>query len=180
MTSPLYIAGLLIMLALAVIFDLKMRKIPNMVVLFGLVFSLILQYSTAGGAGVFSWILGVCVGFLCFFPLHLLRGMAAGDVKLMMAVGGFLGCPLVITAALYSLIAGGLMAIIYLIYKGKLGALVAKTKLIIFNIFEKTTTGQSLYDMNPTKTSLGRMPYAQAIAVGTVIACYLRASTQFI
>ncbi len=172
--------GLFLMLVLAVFSDLKKRKIPNTVVLFGLVSSLVFQLLAAGTAGAFSWIIGVIVGFLCFFPLYLLRGMAAGDVKLMMAVGGFLGYPLIITAALYSLIAGGVMAIIYLIYKGKLSQLILTIKLLAFNIFVKKTTGQSLYDAKPSETSLGRMPYAQAIAVGTVFACYLQASTQFI
>ncbi len=173
--SPPLIAGLLTMLALAVYSDLTKRKIPNTVVLFGLVFSLIFQLLAAGSAGTLSWIFGVIVGFLCFFPLYLLRGMAAGDVKLMMAVGGFLGYPLVIAAALYSLIAGGLMAIMYLIYKGKLGQLITTIKLLAFNIFVKKTTGQPLYESSSSETSLGRMPYAQAIAVGTFIACYLQA-----
>lgn len=177
--SPPLLTGLLIMLTLAVINDIKLRKIPNTVVLFGLVFSLIFQGYAAGSAGALSWLLGVCVGFLCFFPLYLLRGMAAGDVKLMMAVGGFLGFPVVITAALYSLVAGGIMAIMYLIYQGKFGHLITTIKLTAFNIFLKKTTGDSLFQVNSNETSLGRMPYAQAIAVGSLIAVYLKASTQF-
>jgi prepilin peptidase CpaA len=175
-SQPL-IAGLLIMLVLVVFSDFKKRKIPNTIVLFGLVFSLIFQCIAEGRAGGISWFLGVTVGFLCFFPLYLLRGMAAGDVKLMMAVGGFLGYPLVIMAALYSLIAGGIMAVMYLIYNGKLIQLMTTIKFIVLNTFVKKTTGQAVYDFDFGNSKLGRMPYAQAIAVGTVIAWYLKAST---
>ena len=177
MTTFPYLAGLLIMLASAVFTDFLKRKIPNMLVLYGLIFSCILQCYSFGWAGALNWILGISFGFLCFFPLYLLRGMAAGDVKLMMAVGGFLGYPLVFTAALYSFIAGGLMAIMYLVYKQKIGQLMMFIKHIATNIFIKRTTGLSVYDFNVSQTSLGRMPYAQAIAAGTVLAYYLKAST---
>ena len=174
--SPPLIAGLLLMLSLAVFTDLTQRKIPNTLVLYGLIFSCILQCFSYGWAGALNWVLGISVGFICFFPLYLLRGMAAGDVKLMMAVGGFLGYPLVFTAALYSLIAGGVMAIMYLIYKQKIGQLMMLIKYIATNIFVRTT-GLSVYDFNVSQTSLGRMPYAQAIAAGTVLAYYFKAST---
>ena len=78
--NPL-ISGLVGMLILAVITDLSARKIPNSLVLFGLIVSLLLQCFVAQGAGGLNWLAGVAVAFACFIPLYLLRGMAAGDVK---------------------------------------------------------------------------------------------------
>ena len=74
--NPL-VLGLLWMLILAVITDLSTRKIPNSLIVFGLLVSLVCQMVALQGAGGLNWLAGVAVGFACFIPLYLLRGMAA-------------------------------------------------------------------------------------------------------
>ena len=172
LTSQPLVQGLFLMLALAVFSDFKERKIPNIVVLFGLVFSLVFQCISSGGAGGLSWILGVSVGFLCFIPLYLLRGMAAGDVKLMMAVGGFVGYPIIFTAALYSYLAGGAIAICYVLIKGRFRLLMQNLYSLIIDRFIKTTSGVDVYDGQVIKQSVGQMPFALAIALGTFVTLF--------
>ena len=169
LTSQPLVQGLFLMLALAVFSDFKERKIPNIVVLLGLVFSLVFQCISSGVAGGLSWILGVSVGFLCFIPLYLLRGMAAGDVKLMMAVGGFVGYPIIFTAALYSYLAGGAIAICYVLIKGRFRLLIQNLYSLIIDRFIKTTSGVDVYDGQVIKQSVGQLPFALAIALGTFV-----------
>jgi len=172
-SQPL-ILGLLLMLLIAVITDLSVRKIPNLLVFFGLVVSLILQSMAIEGAGWLNWLTGVCVAFVCFIPLYLLRGMAAGDVKLMMAVGGFLGFPLIITAVTYTYLAGTVIAICYVLGKGRFRLLMRNLYMMMLERFIKTTSGVNMNDGQTFQQSAGRMPYAFAIMMGTLITLYLQ------
>ena len=173
LTLKLLNIGLIFMLTLAVLFDLKMRKIPNAVVLFGLIYSLVFQYLNFSNVGGLNWLLGILVGFICLFPLYYFRGMAAGDVKLMMAVGGFLGYPLIFKAVAYVFISGGVMALIFILLKGRLGLLTKNMRVMWTDFYIKATSGVNVADDYVMKNSAGRMPYALAIAVGTAIALYL-------
>ena len=169
--NPL-ILGLTAMLVVAVITDLTIRKITNCLVLFGLIVSLLLQCFVAQGAGGLNWLAGVAVAFACFIPLYILRGMAAGDVKLMMAVGGFLGYPLIITAVAYSYLAGGAIAICYVLFKGRFRLLTKNLHSLIIDQFIKTTSGVDVYDGQVIKQSVGQMPFALAIAIGTFVTLF--------
>lgn len=164
--------GLIIMLILAVITDLSAHKIPNSIVIFGLLVSLICQGFSLDGAGGLNWLAGVVVALLCFIPLYLLRGMAAGDVKLMMAVGGFLGYPLIIEAVIHTFLAGGVLALILVLYKKRGHQLVRNMQVIATDAMIKTTSGVNVANDYVMKNSAGRMPYALAIAIGSMWTVY--------
>lgn len=170
--NPLML-GLLWMLILAMMTDLSTRKIPNSIIVFGLVASLVCHLVAAEGAGGLNWLTGVAVAFACFIPLYIVRGMAAGDVKLMMAVGGFLGYPLIIKAVVCVFLSGGVMAIGFVILKGRFKRLSQNMRVMLTDLYIKTTSGVSVADGYVMKNSAGRMPYALAIALGTGIALYL-------
>ena len=169
--NPLFL-GLIVMILLAVITDLSAHKIPNSLVVLGLAASLLLQCFATQGAGGLNWLLGVAVAFACFIPLYVLRGMAAGDVKLMMAVGGFLGYPLIITALAYSYLVGGAIAIAYVLIKGRLRLLIQNLYSLVIDQFVKATSGVDVYDEQIIKQSVGRMPFALAIAIGTFVTLF--------
>ena len=104
------IALLVALVAVAAGFDLKSRRIPNWLVLVGLVSSFIVQilFNSSGSfSGFKAWGLGLLVGFGLFLPLYLLRAMGAGDVKLMAMVGAFLGPVSALGAVLTALVVGG-------------------------------------------------------------------------
>lgn len=165
---------LLLLLSLAVITDVTHRKIPNLLIVSGLVTALIGQLFLAGGQGWQAWLLGMLAGFAVFLPLYLLRGMAAGDVKLMMVVGGFLGFPLVLTAALYCYAAGGIMAIIIVLAKGRFKQVTHNIKMILTPLYIRATSGVDVSDGLIKQVSVGRMPYAVAIGAGTLLTLYLK------
>lgn len=166
--------GLIWMLILAVITDLNTLKIPNSLIVFGLIASLVCQCVAIEGAGALNWLVGVTAAFICFIPLYMLRGMAAGDVKLMMAVGGFLGYPLIIKAVICVFLSGGVLAIVYVLLKGRFKHLLQNMHMMWTNFYIKVTSGVSVADDDVMKNSAGRMPYALAIAVGTAVALYLQ------
>src|SRR5215471_12693389 len=85
------LALLAALLGVAVLTDLRSHRVPNLLNLAGLIAGLALQTYTAGLHGLGDGLLGACVGLACFAPLYLLKGMGAGDVKLLAAVGAVLG-----------------------------------------------------------------------------------------
>ena len=80
-----------VVLALACISDLRTRRIPN-VLTFSAVAAALVFHLLTGGWSAAGWSIAGCVlGALLFFPMFALRGMGAGDVKLLAAVGAWLG-----------------------------------------------------------------------------------------
>ncbi|MYM69271.1 prepilin peptidase [Pseudoduganella sp. FT55W] len=103
---------LICLVAQAALTDLALRKIPNVLILSGLLLALILHLlSGQPGAPLSQWLAGGCAGFFLFLPLYLLRGMAAGDVKLMAMVGAFVGPWQAVQIAALSAQLGGAMAL---------------------------------------------------------------------
>jgi prepilin peptidase CpaA len=73
-------------------YDLAQRRIPNRLLLAGLAAAALLHLVSPNPLSLLSTgLAGLATGLLLFLPLYLLRGMAAGDVKLMATVGAFTG-----------------------------------------------------------------------------------------
>lgn len=164
------VALLLILVAIAAGFDLKSRRIPNLLVLVGLVLSYILQiyFNTSGSSiGFKAWGLGLLVGFGPFLPLYLLRAMGAGDVKLMAMVGSFLGPVSALGAVLTTLVVGGVLAIAASLWSGVLRHTLSNVRVVMEQTMLKTLYGGVQLEGPPVST--GNLPYAVAIAAGTLI-----------
>jgi prepilin peptidase CpaA len=111
---------LLVVVGTAALYDLRYRRIPNWVVLIGLLLGLGANTRLFGWAGLQRSALGLGVAFLVYFPLYLLRGMGAGDVKLMAAVGSIVGWVDWIGIFFLTAIVGGLAAVALLASRSQL------------------------------------------------------------
>ncbi|ABE44462.1 A24 family peptidase [Polaromonas sp. JS666] len=160
-------AVLLVLVAVAAGFDLKSRRIPNWLVLMGLITSLALQIIFSGIGGFKAWGLGLLVGFGVFLPLYLLRAMGAGDVKLMAMVGAFLGPVSALGAVLTTLVVGGALAIAVALRCGILKNTLKNIRFALTLALYKGLSGGGMQLEQPS-TSAGNLPYAVAIAVGTL------------
>ena len=148
----------------AVISDAVNHRLPNYYLLLGLSAALSLQGWMAGGAGVLAGGAGLLVGFAVLLPFYVLGGMAAGDVKLMAVVGSFLGASGALWAGAYSLMAGSVLGIIYLIFKGHFAKFVVR----YWAIFAL----RSHIPAEENDAARHRFPYAIAIATGTLLSLY--------
>ena len=80
--------------AVATFSDLLSHRIPNKLTVPVALLGLVLQAWVNGLAGLADGFLGLLVAFFAFLPFYLTRWMAAGDIKLLMAVGA---CPILST-----------------------------------------------------------------------------------
>lgn len=116
-------------LVIAVVTDVRARRIPDLLTYPAMVLALVLRVSAAGvgdvGTGLISGLIGLAAagGWFSIFALRK-QGLGWGDVKLAMVVGAALGVPLTAVAVVFISIAGALQAVVSLIWKGALSATV--------------------------------------------------------
>ena len=75
----------------AAMFDFRSRRIPNWLTLTGLVLGIGLNSFLYETSGLLMALKGMGLALLIYFPLWLVRGMGAGDVKLMAMIGAIVG-----------------------------------------------------------------------------------------
>ena len=157
---------LLIILAATTWTDLNYHRIPNVLSLGGMILGVALHGWTSGSTGLLTGVGGVAVGFAIFLPFYLAQAMGAGDVKLMGAVGAFLGPHNALLATGLSLAAGGVMAIIILLVRGGLTQLLKRYWATIKCFFYT----RKIVHPPPAAGEVAAMkfPYAAAIGIGTV------------
>jgi prepilin peptidase CpaA len=157
-------------------FDLARRRIPNRLLAVGLLAALMLHLGSANpGALLSTCLAGFALGLLMFLPLYLLGGMAAGDVKLMAAVGAFIGPGMVFQASLATYCVGGLMAVLIVLARGQGRAALANVGALLHPWLLRLG-GAPLAPAAQPAPSVGGMPYALAITLGTVLVMWLHHS----
>ena len=114
------LAGALVVALVGAIWDVRTYRIPNRLTYPAIVLALVVHIALERGSGVLWWLTGLLTGGGIFLALYLLRTMGAGDVKLMAAVGSFAGPSKALEIALYSAIAGGILALAVALFKGRL------------------------------------------------------------
>jgi prepilin peptidase CpaA len=102
-------------------FDLRSRRIPNALTFGAAAAALVFHATSSGVDGLQTAAVGWLVGTALFLPFFLLGGMGGGDVKLLAALGAWLGPQDAMWLAVYGSIAGGVMAIGYSLARGYLG-----------------------------------------------------------
>ena len=157
-------------LAPAVYSDLRLHRIPNKLIILGLCVALIFQLAASATQGLWSGLLGAVIGLACFMPFYAMRAMGAGDVKLMAVVGFFLSPMGALYAAAFSLLAGGLCAFGYLIWRG----LRASVSPLLHDGI--TAAIQSAF-VAARLARRDRLPFALPIAVGSMAACWNQGGT---
>ena len=111
---------LILLVTLASLFDLRLGKIPNALTYPACIFGLGFAATTWNWSAFSSSLLGLAVGFLPLFGLYLIGGLGGGDVKLMAAVGALMGYSFTLNALITSILVGGLIALLHVIWEGKL------------------------------------------------------------
>lgn len=160
---------LMLLLVGAAAVDYRSHRIPNGLVLSGALYAVI--YSSLlppwpNGTVLFP-LAGLGLGLLLFLPLYLLGAMGAGDVKLLAMVGAFLGPDDVWRAAVASLIAGGALAIVFVVVNGTALRMVHNLAALFRMGLLATMSGSVPSARISAGASAGRLPYGVAIAMGT-------------
>jgi len=158
---------LLLLVSIAAINDLATRRIPNRLLVVGLAGALVLHLiSAAPGAALLSACGGMGLGLAMFLPFYLVRGMAAGDVKMMAVIGFFSGPDDTFAIAVLTWCLGGCMALfLILLRRDRLRLALAN----IGNIVTGALTSDAGTWRLDKQQSAGSMPYGLAMALATIV-----------
>jgi prepilin peptidase CpaA len=152
--SAVVVAGI------AAIIDLRARRIPNWLTYTGLLLAVIARTILWGWSGLMSGLAGVFVagGILCLF--FILGAIGGGDVKLMGAVGAWMGSSHAVLTLIAVCVAGGFITFAYLLFG-----------------FDKSSASEVQSGGNTlaapgagrSERATPRVPFGLAIAIGTVV-----------
>jgi prepilin peptidase CpaA len=156
----------------AAVIDVRTHRIPNILTFGSAAVALVYHAWTGGPHGLGASAGGWAIGVDLFLPLFLLRGMGGGDVKLLGAVGAWLGPTGVLYAGLYSVLAGGVLALVVGGMHGYLGKAFAN----IWGLLGlwRTAGIQPLPGLTIEDSVGPRLAYGVAIAAGTVATVWLK------
>lgn len=166
-TIEMRIVILLLLITIATYSDIQSRRIPNWLTLCGTIIAIAYQTAPSFYLGITYSIGGFFIGLLCFLPLYMLRAMGAGDVKLMAMVGAFLGPSSIFSAILLTLIAGGILSLVAAVWNRTLFRVFDNLRLIFLHSMV-SAINRSDVRLDRASMSTGRLPYAVAIATGTI------------
>lgn len=156
-----------LLLVTATVTDLRARRIPNALTLAGCVAGLAVGLAFAGTDGFLESGRGLLFAFALTLPFWLFGWVGAGDVKLISAVGAFVGGGLVVATLLAIGVAGGMLAVGALLWRG----LLAKTGERMAATFNLSLAARRWIHVEPgAQESDVRLPYAIAISAGTLAA----------
>ena len=153
-----------IILIIASIQDVISLRIPNWVTLPGLAVGLFYFSLTRGYEGFLFSLIGALTGLGLLIIPYIIGGTGAGDVKLMGAVGSFLGAHGVFIVFILSCILGGVYALFLLASKGVLFSTFKRYGKILWCLIST----QKLIYIPPTIIEKAlRVRFGVVIALGT-------------
>lgn len=165
-----------VILIIAAISDLRSHKIPNWLTFPTMGVGIAYHTYMKGYQGFFFSIKGVFIGFALLLLFYIVGGTGAGDVKLLGAVGGFLGPLGVFKAFIFTALLGGVYSVIILALHGGLGLLGLKNKIKRYVTMLKTLifTQRFIYIPPENKREKPVLCYGVVIALGTLISLIIK------
>lgn len=160
---------LFVLLLIAAAIDLRTYRIPNWLTGLGAAAALAFSVGVPPSAphGIWWALQGCGLALLIMLPLYALRAMGAGDAKLMAVAGLYLGPFATLVAILACMIVGGLLALAYSVLRGSFNRLMQNLRNAAWQGAASIMTRQSLRLAPDASSSIGRLPFAVSIALGT-------------
>ena len=144
--------------------DCRTRRIPNYLTFGGALAGLGFQLGYHGWPGLVDGLFGMALGFALLILIYLKGGMGAGDVKALAALGAWLGPKQTLYLFIYMGIAGGLLILVVLWWRGLLWIKLRQGWVVLINWWLVRQHGAGPAP-EPTPPTPG-IPYGIALAAG--------------
>lgn len=162
-----------ILVAIAAVFDMRYRRIPNWLVLAGILAGFSWNVSSSGWSGLLRAAEGLGLGFILYFPLYLIRARGAGDVKLLAAVGTITGPGNCFLIFILTAILGGVIALILLLIRGRLRKTLFNVGWMMEDLLHLRAPYKSTEELDVTTSKGMRLPHGAMIAAGVLAFFYI-------
>jgi len=163
---PLYFSLLaLVLVVSAAVTDLRWHKIPNILTFPSMGLGLVGHGIAYGWDGIVLSLGGWALGLLLLLGFYAMGGMAAGDVKLLAAVGSILGPENVFQVFLIATLLGGLYALGGMIQESGLQGMFRRVWAMLTTLL---LTGKVKGTLPDLQQSQMKLRYGLVIALGTI------------
>ena len=162
----------LVIAFVAVAFDVRTRRIPNWLTFGAALVGLMYAVLTAGVSGLATAVAGWLAGAALFFPFFALGGMGAGDVKLLAALGAWLGPAESVWVAIFSGAAGGVLGLAVAFARGYVRT--AFTNLWLMLMHWRTRGHEPVPGLTLKDGNSPRLAYAIPITIGLMCTLWRR------
>ena len=166
-TMDVYLAiGAMVCAGIAAATDVQSGRIPNRLTYSAIAAGLALRAVSGGWRSCLDGLGAGLIGGGIFLIFFLVRGMGAGDVKLMTAVGVWSGLRQLPALLIATALAGGILALGFMFFHKQASATFRNVgSLFRFHILSGLTPHPEINLQNPQAI---RVPYALAIAAGAI------------
>lgn len=147
--------------------DWRARRIPNWLTIPSLIAGLAFNSYAYGWHGMVSSLEGAGLALALLLPVVMLRGLGAGDWKLMGAVGAFLGPSAFLAVLTVSVLVAGVMAVVQMVRARRVRVTLRNLVVLVhgFIVFGlRPNPNVSLDDPESLK-----LPFGVAAAIATVL-----------
>lgn len=150
--------------------DMISYRVPNLLIVVGLISGATWQIFLHGANGWFIWLVDVGIIWLVMVPFSVLRMFGAGDVKLFMVIGGFLGKAFTIQYAVIALFVGAIFSIGKMLLHRNLLNRLRYLASYLFIIFAGRRWMK--YELDTSKEKEAVIPFVVPMTVAYVMAAY--------
>lgn len=150
-------------------YDVRQHRVPNWLNLSLLIGALTCRTLWMGAAGLTEGLMGMGVGFGLLVLLWAMNGMGAGDVKLMAAIGAWLGPTMTFYAVVAGALVGGAMALAMILYRRNWHATAANIGILLSKVGSPRRAFSEFGSAASLCRTSGVMPYAVPLTLGSLI-----------
>lgn len=167
----------------AAIIDWWKFKVPNKLtyplIISGWILGLANNFGLGAGAdgiggGIGAALAGTFLGMALMMPIYIIGGMGAGDVKMTMGFGSWIGAFFGLSQAMWIItysfcagtIVGGIIALGMIAVRGRYRENAGHVKEIVTDMFTSSSVGQIADKANKRRPRWHRLPYGVPLCIG--------------
>jgi prepilin peptidase CpaA len=148
------------------VFDARWRRIPNWLTYPAVPIAILLHTIENGWHGAKLSLLGTALGLGILLPFVLIRSLGGGDWKLVGALGALFGPTRLFYVLIYALLINGIMALVIVIWKRRLGKTLRNVAGMAGAFFRLHLPGADMTIDNPEAI---KVPFGVAAAIAVLI-----------
>jgi prepilin peptidase CpaA len=159
---------LVVLVSIAGWTDIRSRRIPNWLTAAGVLAGFSLNGLLYGWPGVWFALKGLGLALLIYLPFFALRGMGAGDVKLMCAAGSLIGPWNWLGVFILTGLLGGVIGLALAFSRGRVLATLANVGYIMKELACLRAPYLKREDLDVANPDALRLPHGAVIALGAI------------
>jgi len=148
--------------------DYAQRRVPNWLNAAIALAGLAAQFAFFGVNGLWTGFLGMLVGFAVLIVPWLMHGMGAGDVKLMSAIGAWIGPWLTVVSFGAGAVIGGIAAIVMILSTGRAAHALANMQTIMTKMKRVDTAFGEFGGAKTFGSTSQLLPYGVPLTAGMI------------